>query len=96
MNSKFSFYEVVQIKAGRPALQAIDGATGAVLGMAQNDDGSWVYSVHILDQEESWSVNESELLATGRFMKREDFYGGEALFVEVDAETGEGRAKGSS
>ncbi|MEN5208558.1 Imm31 family immunity protein [Stenotrophomonas terrae] len=85
-NSGFDFYAVVRVKVGadRPVLQAIDGRVGAVLGMAQAEDGSWTYAVHIIDLDESWSIGESELVATGRTMKRKDFYGGEVLSVEVD------------
>lgn len=93
MISIFVFFEVVKVRAARAALEAIDGREGAILGMAQSEDGSWTYAVHILDLDESWSIGESELVATGRTMTRQDFYGGEVLSVEVDSETGEGRVR---
>jgi hypothetical protein len=91
MNAKFSFYEVALIESSRPALQEVAHHHGAVLGMARNDDGVWVYAVHVLDQGEVWDVRESELRPTGRHMKREDFYSGDTVKVEVDADTREGR-----
>lgn len=93
MTAMFSYYEVVQVKTDRPALRSVDGCSGAILGMAQNDAGAWMYSVHILGQEEVWSLRESELAATGRFMRREDFYQGNKISVEVDEGTREGRIK---
>lgn len=93
MSSKYIFCEVVRVKATRATLEAIDGREGAILGMAQAEDGSWTYAVHIIDLDESWSIEESELVATGRTMKRQDFYGGEVLSVEVDSETGEGSVR---
>jgi hypothetical protein len=81
------------VESERPMLSEISGLSGAILGMAENDDGDWVYAVHILDTDESWDVRESELTATGGFMKREDFYEGDSVRVEVDPESGEGSLK---
>lgn len=96
MNAMFSFYEVVQVKTDRSSVRAIDGRDGAILGIVQNDDGLWTYSVHILELEEAWSLRESELVATGRFMRREDFYQGDVVSVEVDRDTRDGRFKDAS
>ena len=96
MTAKFSFYEVVEILPGRPAIAPVIGQRGAILGMAQCDDGRWVYAVQMLESGEGWDVEESELASTGVMMTREDFYEGDSISVEVDAETGEGRTKGSS
>ena len=49
--------------------------------MAQNDDGEAPYCL------------EHELESTGGMDKRETFYSGASLKVEVDPETGEGRLK---
>jgi hypothetical protein len=95
MTAKFSFYEVVEILPGRPVIAPVVGRRGAILGMAECDDGRWVYSVHVLDVGESWHMQESELAPTGEAMKREDFYAGDSISIEVDAETGKGRVKDS-
>jgi hypothetical protein len=95
MSAKFSFYEVVEVRPERPALNEIAGLTGAILGMVENDDGNWVYAVHILDTDESWDIRESELVSTGKVMSRSDFYDeNDSVGVEVDPITGEGKLKG--
>ena len=93
MPAKFKFYEVVEISSDRPALREVDGKRGAILGMAENDDGSWGYAVCIFDEEIGYDVSEEELLTTGEMMKREDFYDGENITIIVDPETGEGSLK---
>lgn len=93
MTAKFSFYEVVEILPGRPVIATVVGRRGAILGRAQCDDGRWVYTVHLLELGESWHMEEAELTSTGQAMTREDFYAGDSIAVEVDAETGEGRVK---
>lgn len=94
MAAKFSFYEVVEINPERPDLKEIEGLRGVVLGMVENEQGNWVYAVHMLSTEESWDVLESELISVGEFMTREDFYDGGSAKVEVDPETGEARLGG--
>lgn len=84
--SKFAFYEVVEIHPERPALREIEGLRGVVLGMVENDQGSWIYAIHILSSEESWDVCESEMVSIGEFMTREDFYDGGAIKVELGPE----------
>jgi hypothetical protein len=74
------------VESERPVLSEISGLSGAILGMAENDDCDWIYAVHILDTDESWDVRESELTTTGNYMKREDFYEGDSLRVEVEPE----------
>ncbi len=91
MNSKFKFYEVVEVASDRPALSEINSLKGAILGMAQNSSGCWNYSVQIFETEECWDVGESELIRTGKRMKREDFYDGDSISVEVDGRTGDGK-----
>jgi len=90
---QFDFYDVVRINSGRKALAEINGQNGSILGMAENDQGQWTYSVHMLETEESWSVMENELVATGDKMKRDDFYNGASVRVEVDKNTGKGILK---
>ncbi|MFQ3245975.1 MAG: hypothetical protein ACI9SP_002624 [Arenicella sp.] len=89
----YDFYEVVKVVTSRSELTEINGSEGAVLGMAQNDHGDWLYAVHILGSDEGWDVMENELVSTGKMMSREDFYDGESVVVEVDPITGEGKLK---
>lgn len=88
MQALYKFYDVVLINSDRKALAEINGQKGSILGMAENDQGDWSYSVHVLKTEECWDLMESELEATGESMKREDFYDGGSVTVEVDAATG--------
>lgn len=74
MNSKYQFYEVVEIDSNKLLLKEINGFEAAILGMAQNQDGIWSYAVTILEKEETWHVVEGDLRSTGKMMKREDFY----------------------
>ena len=90
MSNKFQFYEVVKVVSVNPKLSEIAGKFGAILGMAQNDDGTWGYSVHVFNEEDGWDVMESDLEATGKIMRREDFYDGSSIRIRVDPETGEG------
>lgn len=86
----FQFYEVVKVVSENSTLREINGMTGTILGMAQNDNGEWGYGVQILETNENWDISESDLVATGKHMKREDFYDGTSVKVTVDPETGEG------
>lgn len=94
MKAKFQFYEVVEIAPGRSAIAPAVGQRGAILGMAQCDDARWVYAVQLFDTGICWSIEESELEATGTLMTRADFYDGESISVEVDPVSFEGRLKG--
>lgn len=90
-DSLFSFYEVVEVVAGRPIIGAVVGHRGAVLGMAQNEETrTWSYSVSMLESGKSLSFRESELVSTGLHMTRADFYDGTSVKVLSDPETGEG------
>lgn len=74
MKAQYKFYEVVLVSSNRKELNEINNKKGAILGMAENSQNNWFYSVHIFDTEESWEVIESELKATGEIKTREDFY----------------------
>lgn len=89
--SKFDFYEVVKIITDDPKYAEVNGKEGAILGMAQNSDGIWGYAVEIFDEIDGWSFPEDALVTLGYKMKREDFYTGETIRVEVDPVTGEGK-----
>lgn len=86
MKPRFEFYEVVQVRSGEKA-----GVEGAIMGRAQGADGTWNYSVHLYSVGTSWYFREHELEATGRMDRRESFYDGDTITVQVDPDTGEGR-----
>ncbi|KDM90416.1 Imm31 family immunity protein [Photobacterium galatheae] len=92
MKGKFNFYEVVKINSKRSELSDANGLECAILGMAENDDGIYWYSVSSLIGEFSWDLREDELVSTGKTMKREDFYTGESITVSVNQD-GEGKLK---
>jgi hypothetical protein len=91
--SKFKFYEKVRISSAAPAKAKVIGELGAVLGMAQGEDGRWSYAVSIYSTGISWSCWENELVPTGEFDRRETFYSGDSVQVAVDKK-GRGRIVG--
>ena len=88
----FDFFEVVKIKP-----ELIDSknaaATGVVLGRSMSDSGEWGYAVHVYEKEEGWDISESDLIPTGKFVDRSEFYTGDVIKVIVDEKTGEGYKK---
>ena len=92
---KFDFFEIVRctrdLVDDDPEGCDICGLTGAVLGMAENDDVTWGYAVHIYEKGFVYSLPEDALESTGRADRRENFYSGESVRVAVDPNTGEGK-----
>lgn len=91
MSNRFNFYEIVKVVSTRRSLTEINGREGVVLGMAQNDDGSWGYAISVDDV--GWSIHEDNLVFTGKFSTRDQFYSDsdeDRVRVIVD-ESGEGR-----
>lgn len=68
---KFAFYEKVRCVSDAPEYAEIIGKLAAVLGRAQNDDGSWGYAIHVYDYPTCYSVSESDLVSTGQHAKRD-------------------------
>jgi len=91
--SKFKFYEKVRISSTAPAKAKVNGELGAILGMAQGDDGKWSYAVSVYSTGTCWSCWENELVPTGEFDRRETFYTGDSVQVAVDKK-GRGRIVG--
>ncbi|EMI40269.1 Imm31 family immunity protein [Rhodopirellula sp. SWK7] len=83
---KFAFYEKVRVNTGNPDLADINGMLAAVLGRAQNDDGSWGYAIHVYDRPTSYCASESDLTSTGKHATRSDFYAGDSIRVSRDGE----------
>ena len=90
MTAKLKFYEVVKVVSERAPLREIRGLTGTVVGIIEGEDGHWLYDVSIFDRDETWSVEEPDLKSTGKYLRREDIYEGEAIRILVDPRTGEG------
>ncbi|MEO1615272.1 MAG: hypothetical protein AAFV88_05445 [Planctomycetota bacterium] len=83
---RFGFYEKVRVTTANPDLADIHGMLSAVLGRAQNDDGSWGYAIHVYERSTTYSVAESELTSTGDHALRSDFYSGDSIRVSRDGE----------
>lgn len=90
---KFKFYEKVRISSTTSTKANANGELGAVLGMAQGDDGRWSYAVSVYSTGICWSCWEDELVATGEFDRRETFYSGDSVQVAVNKK-GRGRVIG--
>ena len=89
---RFASYEKVLVTTRDAKLADVNGLLAAVLGRAQNDDGSWGYAVHVYDHEITYSVAESDLTSTGEHGVRSDFCSGGSISVSRDGEiTGQSR-----
>lgn len=88
-NPKFQFYGKVRVASNNPELAEIGGEIGAILGIAENDDGSFGYAVFIYRDEICLNIAEDDLEATGEFDRRETFYDDSSIRVRVD-ELGQG------
>jgi len=89
MEAKFKFYEIVQI-VPEYKNPKIAGKEGAILGMGQDSQGDWFYTVHLYTFKRTWSVKEDALKPTGRTDQRETFYDGTVVKVSVDPVTKQG------
>lgn len=79
--NKFNFYEIVQIVSADLELSEINSKEGAIVGMAQNDDGSWGYAVSVAD--ECWCISENDLVSLNRYAKEEDLYPEESIRTPI-------------
>jgi hypothetical protein len=82
---EYDFYEIVRVISPKKR-----GYEGAILGMSQNDLGKWGYAVFLYEENTVWDFQEDELEPTGRKDRRESFYDGTTIRVQVDPDTGEG------
>lgn len=93
MDNKFDFYEIVEVISSEKKHSEINGFEGIILGMAQNNDGSWGYTVDIKD--DGWDIDEKYLVSTGKFSSRDQFYSDsdeDKIGIIVD-KNGEGKIK---
>ena len=84
LKPRFQFYEIVRVASSDPELTEIHGERGAILGVSENDNGTFGYAVFIYRDEICWDLAEGELEATGEFSRREEFYDGTSIRVRVD------------
>ena len=88
----FDFYDVVQVVDVDGGIEEIDRKFGIILGMAQQEDGSWSYAVDVYadlecnERIDGWSVAEENLTATGRHVSEDHVYGGETVKVSPDGD----------
>jgi len=81
---RFKFYEEVRITPLKPEMSSVEGETGVIFGVSEQE-GSWSYAVFILRLSEVWGLDEAEIESTGVCYSREDFYSGESIRIGVDA-----------
>jgi Immunity protein 31 len=87
----FDYYEEVRIKSLDPEKAHLNGRVGVVLGRTETEDkSSWYYAINLHSEEQGWCFFETELEPTGNKFRREDFYDGTSIRVQVD-ERGKGR-----
>jgi hypothetical protein len=82
---KFTFYEKVRVCTSDPKKFHLNGEIGVILGMAETEDeNSWYYVLAIRSEKYCRCFYEHELEPTGEYAKREDFYDGTSIRVQVD------------
>ena len=77
--SRFNYFEKVTISSSD---EIVNGKLGAILGLAQSDNGCWNYTVHIYDTGLCWCFEEEQLFSTGEFAKLDEFYDGSSIKVK--------------
>ena len=83
---KFGFYEMVKVQTPDPKKSHLNGEIGAVLGRTDTEDhpDPYLYGVSIDSLGRVWAFFESELEPTGQWARREDYYDGSSVRVQVD------------
>ena len=83
----FNFYEIVRVASNLAEHSEINMKFGVVLGMSENQDGDWIYSIEVCndtaysDPNDSWSIAEPFLAKTGRNIDPDTIYSGESIKV---------------
>lgn len=74
VKNKFQHLEIVKIATNpRTVEHKINNTTGTILGFDYIDN-EWIYSVDIEEQEALFSLNESDLIGTGKIDDISNFY----------------------
>ena len=90
MDAKFKFYEIVKIIQDDSIPKKYWNTEGSVLGMVQNDEDFWVYTISLfIENELCYEFYENQLESTGKSKKRNDFYDGTKVKIKVDSKTRE-------
>jgi hypothetical protein len=86
----FDFFEVVRVEPRRDApseIKALRGRTGCILGKsAEEGQEPTIYAVDLDGVEEGWSIDARDLVSTGGFRRREDYYDGSSIRVSPAGE----------
>lgn len=81
----FAFFEVVRVqpRAGAPpGIQRLRGHIGAVLGISAEDGQEPTgYAVALDGVEDGWFIDARDLVSTGEFRPRTDYYDGTSIRV---------------
>jgi hypothetical protein len=86
----FNYYDIVKLVNVDGDLEEIDRNFGIVLGMSQDSEFRWWYSVDVYsdasckNRVDGWSVSEINLAATGRRVSDSFIYGGESIKLPPD------------
>ncbi|MDX1992502.1 MAG: Imm31 family immunity protein [bacterium] len=86
---KFQYFEVVVVNSTASNAARFYQMQGVMLGLTEEDDSTWGYSVYFDDFGETFYFHSDDLTSTGKF--HHDFYSGKKIKVEVDPNTGAGR-----
>ena len=85
---KIQFYEKVTVATSVRFPEYV-GKTGVVLGISEDDDRIYSYSVFFEGWDEGISFLPSEIFGTGELVDRAEFYDeGDTVKVRVDGEEG--------
>ncbi|MBI5426596.1 MAG: immunity protein 31 [Opitutae bacterium] len=81
----FAFYQEVRLARPQPHNAHLAGRTGVILGIGREPGQPVCYGLTIEGEDQIVTCEESELEATGRQFRREDFYDDRRKFrVRVD------------
>jgi hypothetical protein len=86
---RFAFYEEVEVRvSGKTRDQGIAGRRGAITGIANPEQPGQpvTYAIHVFGKEETWSVEEADLISTGRFVPKEILQSDESVHVSERGE----------
>jgi len=86
----FEFFEVVRVEPSAEApdeVQRLRGRVGAVLGRsAVEGQEPTSYAVDLDGVDDVWSLDAWDLVSTGQFRRREDYYDGTSIRVSPRGE----------
>lgn len=75
MKNKIGFYQEVEIIFGcKDKNKKYAGKKGGVMGISEEDDILYGYSIKLYDEEYLLSFDKSEVLPTGKQLTHDDFY----------------------